>query len=75
MQYLQSLYQFTCDCPACFDRTDPGSFAAGSHPRRWKMAEISGMSFSDQGVRLKFKSELTKLITSEGLCIPDLGIA
>jgi hypothetical protein len=39
------------------------------------MAEISGMSFSDQGVRLKFKSELTKLITSEGLCIPDLGIA
>jgi hypothetical protein len=72
---LEQVYGFTCSCPACFDRTVPDSFAAKSHDRRWKLAELEAVSYSDQTLELKAKCQIANLIAAEGLCIPHLGIA
>lgn len=74
-------YGFACDCPACGDTSEPGSFAAESVERRHRLAEledrmlgplITGSAEMDCR-RIEERLETAALMMEEGLVSANLA--
>jgi len=66
-------YGFECECPGCGDSRIPGSFAALSRDRRWRLREIDEFVYLDDKEKLLAKLEAAALFREEGLVHPSLG--